>query len=324
MAFRSRFVRRPSFRPLHLGAGILLGVLIGAPAFGAVTVRIAKPNVTEFPLWPGTAPGSEPENLPSKNYVEIWSGNERPAGRETVKQISTPTLAFFPADPAKSKGVAMIIAPGGGYNLLAINHEGWEVAQHFAKEGIACFVLKYRHFDRAIALRDAHRAIRIVRQRAAEWRIDPARIGMGGFSAGGHLALHAAANRTPAMPWAADDVDRVSNRVDFLMLIYPSSIAGLPPEAVIDAQFPPVFLVNATGDNVGQRALPLVEKLASLNLRFEAHLFAAGTHGQGFYHSIPSTGSWPQLFSRWIDEQLAPGGGIRPAPLQTAGAASRK
>ena len=275
-------------------------------AEGAVTVRFAKPDVLELPLWPGTPPGSEPENLPSKPYPEIWSGNERPAGREAVKQVSVPTLAYFPPNPVKAKGAAMIIAPGGGYNLLAINHEGWEVARLFAAEGIACFVLKYRHFDRAIALRDAHRAIRLVRQRAAEWRIDPNRIGFGGFSAGGHLALNAAANRTPPQPWAADEVDGISNRIDFLMLIYPSSIERLPAEAVIDADFPPVFLVNATGDNVHERALPLINKLASLRHRFEAHLFAAGRHGEGLYSTIPSTSAWPQLFVRWYEEQIVP------------------
>ncbi len=99
------------------------------------------------------------------------------------------------------------------------------------------------------------------------------------------------------------------------MVIYPSSIERLPPEAVIDGQFPPVFLVNAAGDDVGDRALPLVRKLEALRLRFEAHIFAAGTHGGGFYQTIPSTSVWPQLFVRWFDEQLAPEGGMRSPKL---------
>ena len=290
---------------------------LAAAALVASAQPATKPKVDEFPIWPGVAPGSEPEKLPARDYAEIWSGPERKAGRETLKQVTSPTLAVFRGNPAKFKGVGLIIAPGGGYNLLAMNHEGWAVAQRFADEGITCFVLKYRHFDRAIALRDAHRAIRLVRSRASEWKLDPRRIGFGGFSAGGHLSLNAAANRTPAQPWTADAVDRVSNQIDFLMLIYPSSIARLPPEAVIDAGFPPAFIVNATGDNVHERAMPLLNKLVALKLRFEAHLFAAGAHGEGMYEHIGSTSAWPRLFLTWLDEQLAPGGGIKPAPLST-------
>lgn len=286
--------------------------------FGLVAASLGaapQSGVKEIPLWPGVAPGSEPEKLPARDYVEVWSGPERAKGRETVKNIAQPTLAIFPANPAKARGGALIIAPGGGYNLVAINHEGWAVARRLADEGVACFVLKYRHFDQAIALRDAHRAIRLVRSRAGEWKVDPRRIGFGGFSAGGHLATNAAGNRMPPQPWTTDAIDAVSNQIDYLMLIYPGGLARLPAEAVIDGGFPPTFLVNAAGDDVHLRAMPLLNRLVELRLRFEAHVFAAGRHGEGMYETVPSTSAWPRLFLAWLDEQLEPTGGIKPAAL---------
>jgi acetyl esterase/lipase len=291
--------------------GLVAAVLLRA---GHALAAPINPATQEFPLWPGVAPGSETSNLPAKDYAEIWL--EEP-GRDRVKGIVTPTLGFFPPNAAKANGVALIIAPGGGYSLLAINHEGWQVAQRFAAEGIACFVLKYRHFDREIALRDAHRAVRVVRSRAAEWKIDPRRVGFGGFSAGGHLAQNAAANNRPPQPWPLDAIDHESNRIDFLMLIYPSGIERVEG-AVVDAQIPPVFLASSSADRVAERVLPLLVRLTALSVRYDAHVFADGSHGGGMFDGVGSISGWPALFLTWLNQQIAPSGGMKAPHFQPA------
>lgn len=269
-------------------------------------------DIEEIPLWPGAPPGSERENPAPEDEHEIWAGEP---GRETVAHVTRPTLAVFPAEPGRANGAALVIAPGGGYTLLAIHHEGWQVARRFALTGITCFVLKYRHFEPGVALRDAQCALRLVRRRSAQWNIDPRRIGFAGFSIGGHLALHAAT--TSVAPPVMDDPETRPPRPDFLLLVYPSGIRRLPPAAVIDASFPPMFLATAVGDRVDERALPLLEKLTGLGLRYEAHLFAEGRHGDGLYPDLGSTGRWPELFCAWLAEQIEPAGGMKPARLQS-------
>jgi len=290
-------------------ARFLVGTAVAMlfPAGVASATPPGNPAAQEIALWRGTAPGSEPGNLPGGDRLEVWSGDP---GRELLKGISVPTLSIFPANPAKADGSALIIAPGGGYSLLAINHEGWQVAQRIAAEGVACFVLKYRYFDRALALRDAHRAVRLVRSRAAEWNLDRRRIGFGGFSAGGHLAQNAAGNRHPPQPEALDAIDRESNRIDYLMLIYASGVERVEG-IVVDADFPPVFLATSSADRAAERVLPLLAKLTALSVRYEAHVFADGSHGGGLFEGIGSIGAWPSLFLKWLHEQSASGGGMK-------------
>ena len=199
-----------------------------------------------------------------------------------------------------------------------IEPEGWLVARRLAAEGTAVFVLKYRHWNRDLALYDARRALRTVRHRAAEWGLDPRRIGIGGFSAGGNLALNTAANPATAEPAPADAIDRADPRPDFLMLIYPSPISRLPEGAVVDARFPATFIVCAVEDNADERVLPLSAALLKARVRHESHVFSTGGHGFGLATQVPGTAVWPALFTSWLGTQLAPVGGMKDKMLPPA------
>ncbi|MEY2878160.1 MAG: hypothetical protein RLZZ15_540 [Verrucomicrobiota bacterium] len=289
-------------RPFRLAAATLLA---------AAALRAAAPTppaeAAEIPLWSGTAPGSETEKLPRPDFAEVWSGEP---GKRGVRQTTAPTFHVFLPPPAKANGAALVVAPGGGYNIVMLEPEGWLVARRLAAEGTAVFVLKYRHWNRELALHDARRAVRTVRTRAAEWGIDPRRVGLGGFSAGGNLALNAAANPAAGEPAPADAIDRADPRPDFLMLIYPTPISRLPEGATVDGRFPATFIVCAVEDNADERVLPLSAALLKARIRHEAHVFATGAHGFGLAADLPGTAVWPALFTTWLGTQLAPAGGM--------------
>jgi acetyl esterase/lipase len=256
-----------------------------------------------IPLWPGVPPGSEGRD--GAEQVRITD-----QGEHVVSGIHRPTLTVTLPDPAKATGAAIIICPGGGHRELWMDHEGYAVAAWLADHGIAAIILKYRlarepgstyRVDKE-SLADAQRAIRTVRVHAAEWSIDPARIGIMGFSAGGELAALAARQPDTRNPEAADPVERRSDRPAFQILIYPGNAKAIEPAA----GHPPAFLLAGYDDRAD-----ISEGIAELYLRFkragipaELHIYTGSGHGFGL--RATNTGpvaDWPQRLHDWLGER---------------------
>lgn len=233
-----------------------------------------------------------------------------------VSNIHQPTLTVYLPTKDQATGCAVIVAPGGGHARLAIEHEGYNVGQWLADHGIAAFVLKYRlakddatpagatqpyTIDRD-ALADGQRALRLVRSRAAEWAINPAAVGIIGFSAGGEVAALTAMRAAPGDPAASDSVDRLSARPDFQALIYPGKSHLIIPEKGA----PPVFLACGATDrpdiSEGLPAVYLLFKKAGVPA--ELHIYAGAGHGFGLRAANKSpAGAWPERFREWLADR---------------------
>ncbi len=263
---------------------------------------VASKDPEPVPIWKGGAPGSDSAHWPRADYREEW---EIPG--EVLTGVTEPTVQVFLPQPSASTGVAVVICPGGGYRNLWIAKEGWKVARELQKRGIAGIVLKYRHYNQSAAVQDAHRAVRYVRSRAKEWGINEQKIGIGGFSAGGHLAINMAAQLGKAEDWTPDGVDGYSKRPDFLMLIYPS--VRLSQDAIVDASFPPAFLAVASDDDrtPAPDLVRFFNQLQGLKVASELHIYQSGGHGFGTGTPECNCATWLDLFRNWIEVRgLAP------------------
>jgi acetyl esterase/lipase len=283
---------------LRRSAGLAGGLFVGAFVAGSLASAsepASGPDVESILIWRAGAPDSDPAHWPRPDYHEEW---ERPG--EILRNVTEPAIQVFLPDAKVNTGVAVVLCPGGGYRNLWIAKEGWRVARELQKRGIAGIVLKYRHYDVAAAVQDAQRAVRYVRSRAGEWRLKGDAVGIGGFSAGGHLALSMAAQLGRTEGWAPDDVDRVSKRPDFLMLIYPS--VGLPEGVVVDASLPPAFFTVAADDALTKAAdcMAFVSRLLELRVPAELHVYQNGGHGFGIGTPECRCSSWLDLFRDWL------------------------
>jgi acetyl esterase/lipase len=237
-----------------------------------------KPNFRTIELWPNGAPGT--------------TGNT-----DEDKPAIIPVIP----DAAKATGAAILVCPGGGFTVRAIDHEGMLVAQWLKERGIAAFVLRYRLrplYGREHWLRDAQRGMQFIRAHANEYHVAADRIGIIGFSAGAQLAADASFNPLVGESAASDPLDRVSSRPDFLILSYGSMAF---PAAAAGANPPPAFMF-CTSEDAGQMR-GMVELYASLHkakVPVEAHFFAKGVHGVGFAQGDPVLGEWPNLMHRWL------------------------
>ena len=259
-------------------------------------------------VWPGKAPGETrkeaPEESKTTNAV-TRTGN-----------VFKPTLTIYRAPKDKDTGTSVIICPGGGYSILAWDLEGTEVAQWLNSAGVTGIILKYRvpvkkNGDIAgfMPLMDAQRAVSLVRSKAKEWDIDANRIGILGFSAGGHLSAMACTDFDTRSYDAIDDVDKLSCRPDFGVLVYPAYLTvdktqTLSPEIHVSAKTPPIFIAGAADDgvtNVGSPVLFLALKQAGVSS--ELHLFTAGGHGFGLRPSAKPCSTWPQRCEEWMKAQ---------------------
>ena len=269
---------------------------------------VAADRGDEIRLWPNGAPGSQGETAPE---VFQKSDTSKLPTRFTV--VHYPSIYVFLPPREKATGTAVVIAPGGGHSQLVIEKEGWDIADWLNKQGIAAFVLKYRlakakdsHYtvpDHALA--DAARAMRTVRYRAKEWGVDPARIGVMGFSAGGEVAALMETRFDAGNDSAADPIDRVSSRPDFAVVVYP----GFQPGAVtVPKDAPPTFLVCA--DNDRSHAVVTVNLYLDLQkqgVSSEMHIYAAGGHGFGMKASDLPVATWPDRLMEWMhDRKLVP------------------
>ena len=252
-------------------------------------------------LWPSGAPGSEGQTAPEK--VTDTGGVRR------ISSIHRPSITAHLPSKENATGAAVIVLPGGRHQFLSIDNEGHAVAKWLADRGVAAFVLKYRlarepgstYKVDVHALQDCQRAIRLVRSRAKEWNLDPHRIGIIGFSAGGEVATYAATRFDAGNSSATDPIDRESSRPDFQGLIY-AGIGKIGDEMPKDT--PPAFIVVAFDDKpkVGID-VELFQKLRTASVPAELHVYNQGGHGFGMRdRPIPIT-NWPKLFYDWMGDR---------------------
>ena len=256
------------------------------------------------PLWPGSVPGSEGKKGPEK-IVEQSKGAKHD---RRVSSIHQPSLTVYLPPREKATGAAIVICPGGGHRVLAIDHEGYEVGQWLAGQGIAGFVLKYRLASEAgssytvdvHAMADVQRAIRLVRAHANEWGVDPHRVGLMGFSAGGELAILGGTKFDAGNHNSSDPVDRLGCRPDFLIPIYPG-FRG--PEFHVSKETPPTFMAVASNDKrCAGICVRLYQELAKAEVPAELHIYTRGGHGFGMHDRPMPVTRWTARLKEWLDD----------------------
>ncbi len=286
-----------------------VAALIGIGAAAAHAAEPAAPApVVDAPvvvLWPAGAPGSEAK----KDLPETLVG-------ANIAGVHNPSLAVFLPDAAHATGAAVVVLPGGGHRFLVVEKEGYTVARWLAAHGIAAFVLKYRlarepgstYRVDVESLQDVQRALRLVRSRAAAWKIDPARVGVMGFSAGGELASLAAMNAGAGKPGSADPIERQSARPAFQALIYPGASANIAPGK--DA--PPVFLVAGADDrpDIAEGVARAYLAFRAAGVPVELHVYAGVGHGFALRPG-PANG-WSARFADWVAERSVPVAAAKP------------
>lgn len=272
---------------------ISLLAIVGLFISGFVT---AQPLV--IPLWQDGAPGYENRKDIPEQAKDYW-----------VKSINNPSLTVFMPPEGKSNGCAVVVAPGGGFRELVFHAEGEQVAEFLNPLGITVFVLKYRlpreqgsPYSMENVREDAYRAIRLVRSRSAEFNIDPDRVGILGFSAGGAVVMMVAFDKGDGNPDAPDPADRLNGRPNFLMMVYPG---GSPPKTV-PSDTPPAFLITANDDEYGcdEVTFDLLDKFRKANVPVEAFFLARGKHAfnMGDRSEYKSVRNWPQRMSEWMED----------------------
>jgi acetyl esterase/lipase len=292
-----------SFRTIFVYVVILMILTVTAPAAKAAGSYKVEP------LWAGGAPGAK--------------GSE---------DGDKPKLTIYLPPREKATGAAVVICPGGGYGNLAMDHEGHQIAQWLNSFGVAGFILQYRHrnsgsgYGHPAPLQDAQRAVRTVRARANEWNVDPARIGILGFSAGGHLASSAGTHFQNRYCDARDSIDKVSCRPDFMVLIYPvisftesfthkgsrrnllgsnpekELVENLSNERQVTAQTPPTFLVHGNDDKgvPAENSIFFYLALRKAKVPAEMHIYENGRHGFGLGKQFGAVSSWPLRCEDWM------------------------
>jgi acetyl esterase/lipase len=295
-------------------------LLVAATALGAASAWAQAPaaaagwtppaGLVTMPIWPGTAPGAKADAPP-----ETYAPSRTMAGRPYLRltNVSTPTITVFPAK-GKNSGAAILVFPGGAYQILSMDLEGTEVCDWLNQIGVNCVLLKYRVPDSgpypksAAALQDAQRAVGLVRQHAAEWGIDPNRVGVMGFSAGAHLSVALSNHYDKRIYDPVDAADQLSCRPDFSVVIYPgyTTIANQNfapnPDIQPTANTPPTFLLQAEDDNTAhvESSIVYFMQLKNAKVPTEMHIYAEGGHGFGLRpRDFPIMG-WPKLMETWL------------------------
>jgi acetyl esterase/lipase len=319
-------------RRTFLGSG--LAVIAGAAAaqsdpipYSSDPNAVLWPAEERFALWPGPPPGA-----PASRILPDWTMNNAPPNRELwVRGVASPEVHVFRAP--HPDGSSLLALPGGGYGFLSVQNEGIDAAQRFNAERTTVFVLTYRlpgegWSNRGLApLQDAQRAVRLIRSRAVDLKIDSTRLGVLGFSAGGHLAADLAVSRNARTYAPIDAADTLSARPAFVGLVYPVTtlepakshggsrdnllganasaelIAARSPLLHVDSATPPSFVAAAFDDGtvpIGN-SLDWIAACRNAKVSVEAHLFAEGGHGFGFHLPSSNPGSrWPDLFALWM------------------------
>jgi acetyl esterase/lipase len=251
-------------------------------------------------LWPGKVPGELKEKQPP---VIDTSKNDKIL---RFDEVTNPAIEVFLPDKAINNGSAVIVCPGGGYNILAYDLEGTEIAGWLNRLGFTAFVLQYRIPDKkGGALQDVQRAMRIVRNNPHKWNIDPEKIGVMGFSAGGSLSARASTlfNKKTYPP--VDKSDSLSCRPSFTILIYPAYLdqgpsLTLTPELELSKDVPPIFIFQTADDPYGNSALVMAAALRNAKLPVELHILSTGGHGYGLRPGKVAAETWPLLAEKWL------------------------
>lgn len=284
---------------------ILFQSLLFSVSLMSASVLADQPTLN---LWPNGNPDcwtlSEPE-----------TGEER-GGILRIRNVSEPLIEIYQPEKDKANGLSMIIAPGGGYSILAWNHEGEEIAEWLNGFGVTAFVLKYRLPKKGdpsrhhVALQDSQRAVRLVRAHAEEWGIRPDKIGIMGFSAGGHLSAITATKFNEPNYDPVDEADQLSCRPDFVGLIYPAYLFDKESQKLnadfnVTSENPPTFFTHTGDDPVTvESSLIFYQALRNAGVAAELHVFPKGGHGYGMRTEVPGIASWPDLYKAWILRQL--------------------
>jgi len=290
-------------RTLLLACSLLSSVAVAQQP--AATSSQTPPVI---PLWTGTAPGAQGAAQEDVPRIDVYL------------PLKTPGVASIPA---------VVVCPGGAYHRVAMSEEGYPAQRHLNALGIAVFILHYRvgpKYHHPVELGDAARAIRLVRSRAAEWGVDPARVGIMGFSAGGHLASTISTHFDAGTPTATDPIDRMSSRPDFAILVYPvisfddaithqgskhnllgdhpdsALVANLSNERMVTSTTPPTFLIHGFDDNVVpvENSLRYYSALQKAGVKSELHVFQNAEHGSGMGGNDPVLSVWPTLLANWL------------------------
>jgi len=286
---------------LVVGLGLAAG---GVAQQAAVAAAPVNPHAA-VALWANGAPGSEGKTAPEVVTPQNFEGEH------AVSSINNPSISPYLVRGAKAPVAAVIIAPGGGHALLSIDHEGYDVAKFLSGHGVAAFVLKYRlakekgstYTVDGDEMHDIQRAIRMVKARAAEWGVDPARVGVMGFSAGGELAVKAALANDPVNASVADPIDQQSDKPAFEALMYPG---GLTADVIakVTKDMPPAFLLCGADDRESiAQVLPLLfVAMRKVGVSAELHEYAGVGHGFGLRLSQHgAVAEWPEVFVQWMD-----------------------
>lgn len=289
---------------------------VAVAAFAAVLAARADGLRSRLPLWPEGVPGQHADPAPDVETADH------------VSAVHTPTLTFFPAPADKASGAAVIVCPGGGYLRLSWPKEGTEVAQWLNTLGVSAFVLRYRavEYGHPAPVRDVTQAVRLVRAKSGELGVKPDRIGVLGFSAGGHLASCAATMWDDPVTRTGAALDAVSARPDFALLIYPvitmkdpfahkdsrtrllganpspELIEALSTETRVNAQTPPVFLMSTMEDKTVpvENSLAFLQALRRAGVPAEMHVYQAGPHGVGLRPPHVAAAEWPKAAEAWM------------------------
>jgi len=285
------------------------------------TVWQPPPGHAQLPIWPGAAPDARPAQGPE--IAKSSGKDDLIAGKQVVEvdNVSRPTMTVY-APTGKNTGAAVVVFPGGGYEILAIDLEGTEACDWLTSKGITCVLLKYRvpaprsapywgaYPQSPMALEDAQRTVGLVRYHAAEWQIDPHKIGVLGFSAGGHLAAAMSTHFQQRLYPAVDAADKESCRPDFAVAIYPGHLSiaensfALNPDirTHITRQTPPTFLLQNEDDHVDrvEDSLSYYAALKKAGVPVEMHLYAQGGHAFGLRRTKLPVTAWPQLVETWL------------------------
>jgi acetyl esterase/lipase len=264
-------------------------------------------------LWPGSPPGDSDADRKAIGDEETKT---KDGNVTSVTKVTKPTLKVF--RPDKANGVAIVVCPGGGYNNLAWEHEGEMVGRWLNSLGVTAAVLKYRVPRRpdtpkgeppAQALMDAQRALSLVRSKADDWGLDAKKIGILGFSAGGHLAAWASTNYDKRAYDANDPADRTDCRPDFAVVIYPGGVikretGELTPQIRVTSQTPPMFLAQSHDDRVNsENSIALYLALKRAGVPAELHIFTTGGHGYGMRPGDKPHAAWPRRCEEWLRDQ---------------------
>jgi len=292
-----------------LAAGALLA--LAGTLQAAETAAAPKPDFGPVALWPGTAPGDAPDLALEEKAVPGKPGQKQVT---RLTGVTRPTIEVYKPAKDADTGAAVVVCPGGGYGILAWDLEGTEICRWLNSIGVTGVLLKYRvpgRKDRPRGeppLQDAQRAIRLVRANAKAWGIDPGRIGIMGFSAGGHLSAAASTNVDKTTYEPVDEADRLSARPDFAMLIYPAYLVAdekadaptISPELTITKETPPTILVVTGDDRFTTGALFYYRALRAAGVPAELHIYPTGGHGYGLRPSEHTVSTWPKRCEDWL------------------------